>query len=138
MKQPDYREKSNRGLVAIIAIIFLLIAYTCSSQTPMKFSCGKFDTIYVSITQDTIMGVYRLETSCTKHKHSEWKSITFGFVNGDMTEVFSEGGWVIMNPKLLREVEFDYVSFDEQFFSTACINIRTKDYFTKYFSQVEK
>jgi hypothetical protein len=104
----------------------------------MKFGCMAKDTIYISITQDTIKGVYRLETSCTKHKHSEWKSITFGFVNGDMTEVFSEGGWVIMNPKLLREVEFDYVSFDEQFFSTACVNIRTKDYFTNYFREVEK
>ena len=50
-------------------------------------------------------------------------------------EEFQDFGWVIDNPKLLKNVEFDYVSFDETYFSTACINIRTKDYFIKYFNK---
>lgn len=142
MKQPDYKEKSNRGFVALFCILFLLICYTCSSQngypTAMKFSCGTKDTIYISVAHDTITDIHHLTVSCTNHKHTEWRSITFGFVDGDMLEVYQESGWVIDNPKLLSEVEFDFISFDESFFSTACINVRTKDYFTKYFQMVQK
>ena len=144
MKQSDYKEKSNQGAVALFFILFFLIVVaTCHSQnrdypTPMKFSCGKFDTIYVSITHDTLIDTHHLTVSCTKHNHTEWKSITFGFVDGTMLEVFQDGGWTITDPKLLSAVEFDFISFDEAYFSSACINIRTKDYFTKYFSMVQK
>lgn len=143
MKQSDYIERSNRRMIAIFCVLFLLMCFTCASQgrdypSPMRFSCGKFDTIYVSIAHDSITDIHHLTVSCTKHKHTEWKSITFGFVDGDMLEVYQDFGWEISNPKLLETVEFDYVSFDETYFSTACINIRTKDYFTKYFSMVKK
>lgn len=144
MKHSDYGDKSNRGMIAIFCVLFLLICFTCSSQSsrdypnPMRFSCGKLDTIYVSIARDTIMDVHYLTVSCTKHNHTEWKSITFGFVDGTMLEVFQDNGWLITDPKLLGSVEFDYISFDETYTSTACINIKTQDYFTKYFLQVNK
>jgi len=139
----NYINFSNRGAVALIVILLTILTYKCSSQSrdypnPMRFSCGKFDTIYISISHDTLSDTHHLVVSCSKHKHTEWKSITFGFVDGDMMEVFQDFGWVIDNPKLLKNVEFDYVSFDETYFSTACINIRTKDYFIKYFDMVQK
>lgn len=130
-------------MIAIFCVIFLFICFKCASQSrdypqKMKFSCGAKDTIYVSIAHDSIADIHYLTVSCTKHNHTEWKSITFGFVDGDMLEVYQDFGWIIDNPKLLSSVEFDFVSFDETYFSTACINIRTKDYFTKYFSMVNK
>ena len=140
MKQSDYAEKSNRRMIAIFCVLFLFICFKCSGQsrdypTPMKFSCGKFDTIYVSIAHDSVTDIHHLTVSCTKHNHTEWKSITFGFVDGDMLEVFQDGGWIVTEPKLLGGVEFDYISFDEAYFSSACITIRTQDYFTKYFNK---
>ena len=141
MKQSDYKERSNRKALALFFILFfLIVAATCHAQnraypTPMKYSCGKLDTIYISIAHDSISDTHHLTVSCTKHNHTEWKSITFGFVDGDMLEVYQDFGWEISNPKLLEKVEFDYVSFDETYFSTACINIRTKDYFIKYFNK---
>lgn len=135
-----YDTNSNRGMLAIILLWLLIFTASkcCAQQTPMKFSCGKFDTIYVAISHDTIYDVHNLTVSCTKHNHTEWKSITFGFVDGTMLEVFQDGGWVITDPKLLGSVEFDYISFDEAYFSSACIQVRTKDYFIKYFSMVQK
>jgi len=144
MKNLDYTKRSNIGMTAIFAIIFFLIAYTCSSQSdrdypqPMKFSCGDKDTIYVSIEFEPAFDVYHLTVSCTSHEHLEWNSITIGFIDGTSLEVFREYGWLITEEALLFNVDFDYVSFDEQFSSTACINIRTKDYFKKYYSQVNK
>lgn len=143
MKQSDHKEKINQRITAGLFVLFLLIvAATCSAQSrdypqPMRFSCGKFDTIYVSIKHDTLTDIHHLTVSCTKHNHTEWRSITFGFVDGDMLEVYHETGWIIDNPILLKSVEFDYVSFDESFLSTACINIRTQDYFIKYFQLVK-
>jgi len=141
MKKPDYIEKSNQGLVAILFILFfLVVASTCRSQSrdypnPMRFSCGKLDTIYVNIESDSTYSSYHLTVSCTKHKHLEWKSITLGFENDEILEVFQADGWAISNVELLKTVPFDFISFDEQFFSTACISIRTKDYFIKHLSK---
>lgn len=145
MKQSDYKERSNQRAVALFFVLFLLIvAATCHAQSdrdyprPMRFSCGEADTIYVSIAYEEAFSVYHLTVSCTSHEHLEWNSITIGFVDGTALEVFREFGWLITDEKLLFENEFDFVSFDETNSSTACINIRTKDYFIKYYSQVEK
>jgi hypothetical protein len=144
MYKNDYIERSNRRMAAIIAILFLLIAYTCSSQSnrdypnKMKFSCGETDTLYVSIEFEPAFDVYHLIFSCTSHEHLEIKSITIGFEDGTALEVFRDYGWLITDEKLLFNTEFDYLSFDTEFSSSACINIRTKDYFTKYYSQVNK
>jgi hypothetical protein len=140
MKKSDYEEKSNQRAFALFCVLFLLLlAATCRSQsrdypTPMKFSCGLKDTIYISIAEDEFSGNY-LTVSCTKHNHTEWKSITLGFVDGDILEFFPDNGWWVADVDKLSSVEFDYISFDEQYFSTACMEIKTKDYFIKYFNK---
>jgi len=144
MKQSDYKERSNQKALALFFILFFLaVVATCSAQNrdypqKMKFSCEKTDTVYVSIDYEEAFDVYHLTVSCTKHNHSEWKSITIGFVDGTALEVFQDYGWLITDENLLFNTEFDFLSFDEENSSAACINIKTQDYFTKYYLQVEK
>src|SRR6187399_599012 len=98
MKQSDYKERKNQRIVAVIAILFLLFAYKCSSQSnrdypnPMKFSCSDTDTLYVSIEFEPAFDVHHLTFSCTSHEHLEIKSITIGFEDGTALEVFREFG----------------------------------------------
>lgn len=131
-------EKRNQKIAAIIAALFLVICFTCASQVaPMKFSCEKFDTLYVGIETDMI-GDSRLIFSCSKHIHSDIVSITIGFVDGDILQVFAIDDWLILNTKKLEETQFDLISFDYQETSKACINIATKDYFKTHFFTVNK
>jgi len=141
MYRNDYKEKRNRRVLAIFFVIYLGFFYKCNAQmtsgTAMKFSCGKSDTIYIKIASDSLYNDCRLMVSCTKHKHLDWVSITFGFIDGSILEVFAGDNWVIRDISKLKEVKFDFISFDDIISSTACVNIRTKDYFVKYFNQVQ-
>lgn len=139
MINQNYKEESNRKALALLcALILLLFAATCSSQVaPMKFSCEKFDTLYVGIETDMI-GDSRLIFSCSKHIHSDIVSITIGFVDGDILQVFAIDDWLILDTKKLEETQFDLISFDYQETSKACINIATKDYFKTHFFTVNK
>lgn len=139
MKNPNYKEESDRKAVALLCVIILLIfVSTCSSQvTPMKFSCDKPDTLYVGIKTDAVGDSY-ITFSCSKHTHSDIVSITIGFVDGEILEVFAIDDWLILNTKKLQETQFDFLSFDYPETSKACINIVTKDYFKTHFFTVNK
>lgn len=129
------KEKSKIRLAVILSVLYLLCAYKCSAQ--MKFSCGKTDTIYVNIASDRLFSNCRLLVSCSGHNHSEWQSITIGFIDGDALEVYRDGGYLILNTEKLSTTKFDYISFDEKDKSRACVNIKTKDFFIKYLSSVK-
>lgn len=137
MRKSDYQEKSNQRAFAIFCVLILLVmAITCRSQTkPMKYSCGKFDTLYVGI-EDSINP--HLTVKCSRHTHTQMTSVTIGFTNGNMVTYYADEGYRISDLELLRTTEFDYISFDEKYFSTACTEIRTKDYFIKCLNIVEK
>lgn len=121
-----------------LTILFLAIAIQINAQsTPMKFSCGKVDTIYIQIESDSTYSTNKLKVSCSKHKHSDWTSITFGFTDGSLVEVSSASGYQIKAADKFKTVMFDFISFDDIISSTACINIKTKDYFIKHFNSVK-
>lgn len=127
-----------RKLFLLLAILPMINFGQIVSTTPMKFSCGKSDTIYIYVASDTLYNNVQLYVSCTKHQHKSWKSITIGFVDGDMLEVDAGGCYSITDTEKLRNTKFDYISFDEMFSSLACINIRSKDYFLQFFNNVQK
>jgi len=121
-----------------LTILLLAIAIQINAQsTPMKFSCGKNDTIYIQIESDSTYSTSKLNVSCSKHKHSDWTSITFGFTDGSLVEVSSAFGYQIKDTEKFKSVMFDFISFDDIISSTACINIKTKDYFIKHFNSVK-
>ena len=132
MYRNDYKEKSNRRAAAILIILFFMFAYKCTAQlAPMKFSCGAFDTLYVSIA-DSVNP--RITLKCSKHTHSDILSITIGFASGKTTEVFYAYDYQIRDVEILKTNEIEYILFNEQFVSSACLNVKTKDYFIKYFN----
>jgi len=121
-----------------LTILLLAIAIQINAQsTSMRFSCGKTDTIYIQIEPDSTYSTSKLNVSCSKHKHSDWTSITFGFTDGSLVEVSSASGYQIKDTEKFKTVMFDFISFDDIISSTACINIKTKDYFIKHFNSVK-
>jgi len=90
----------------------------------MKFSCGKTDTVYISVNNSNLIVNFSGE-------HHNWKSITIGFVDGDQLVIPSDNCYFIPNKTKLMTTKFDYISFDDKSASLACINIKTKDYFIK-------
>jgi len=133
----SHTEFRNRRIALIISVLFLLVVYKCSGQlaskTPMKFSCGKSDTVYIYITSNSDYSDAKLVVQCTRHQHKNWTGITIGFVDGELMELKSANCYSISNINKLKSVKFDYLSFDEFLLSTACISIKTKDYFIKFF-----
>lgn len=136
MKKSDYVEKSNQRAAAILCVLILLaMVATCHSQViPMKFACGLKDTIYVGVTDDKFEGTY-LTVSCSKHNHTEWKSITLGFIDGTFLDVYSDNEWWVLDKDKLASMPFDYISFNEEIMYVSCEKIKTKDYFIKYFNK---
>jgi len=134
-----YKEKRSRAILALFFILFFVIVYNCSGQNvaskPMKFSCGTKDTIYIYIASDSLYLNPRLYVQCSKHQHKTWTGITIGFEDGDMLEIPADKCYSIVDISKLKTTKFDYISFDEQFSSVACVSIKTKDYFIKYFNQ---
>jgi len=121
-----------------LTILLLAIAIQINAQSaPMRFSCGKTDTIYIQIESDSTYSTSKLNVSCSKHKHSDWTSITFGFTDGSLLEVSSASGYQIKDTEKFKTIMFDFISFDDIISSTACINIKTKDYFIKHFNSVK-
>lgn len=123
-----------------LTLLFLAIAIQITAQIksePMKFSCGKADTIYIQIESDETYSNNKLNVSCSKHKHSDWTSITFGFTDSTLVEVFSASNYTIKDIDKFKSVSFDFISFDEILSSTACVKVRTKDYFIKHFNSVK-
>ena len=131
-------EFRNRRIALIICLLFLIVVYKCSGQVsstvPMKFSCGKNDTVYIYIASNSDHSDAKLIVQCSKHQHKNWTGITIGFVDGELLELKSADCYSISNIDKLKSVKFDYLSFDEFLLSTACINIKTKDYFIKFFN----
>lgn len=118
-------------------IILILITFSLNAQLPpMKFSCGKGDTIKVSAYVDKDC-VSRLFVKCTSinHHHDCMVGVTIGFVDGTFLELLSINNYEIKDFHKLSEMEFDYFSFDELLSSKACIKIKTKDYFIRFFNQ---
>ena len=102
----------------------------------MKFSCGIKDTLYIGITQED--DITELTLVCSAgHKHPEWKSITIGFENGEELVIYNNGRYLILEDYLLRHEPFSYILFNKNKSSTGCLNIKTKDYFIKYFQSVK-
>ena len=126
------KEKNKIRLAVILSVLYLLCAYKCSAQ--MKFSCGKYDTIFVNISCKKDC---RLQVWCSGHIHSEWKSITIGFIDGDELVVSSKDNYLIPDTSKLASTKFDYIAFDEETKSKACVQIKTKDFFIKYLSSVK-
>ena len=130
------KEKRLRRYMLLFSITFLFIAFQCSGQvssSPMKFSCGKLDTIYIYVHLDSLNNS-ELYVQCSKHQHKTWIGITIGFVDGSMMELKSKDCYSIKNANKLYSTQFDYISFDELLSSTACINIKSKDYFIRFFN----
>lgn len=104
----------------------------------MKFNCGKKDTVYIGIKIDSLSTIPMLNVRCTGHEHLEWKSITIGFENGEQLVVARNNSFFIFDEYWLRTTPFTYVLFDREEGSLGCLNIRTKDYFIKFFNLVQK
>lgn len=120
----------------VFSISFLFIAFKCSGQVssgPMKYSCGKQDTIYIYVATDSL-NKSQLYVQCSKHQHKDWTGITIGFVDGTMMELRSKDCYIIKDVNKLSSVKFDYISFDEIFSSAACISIKSKEYFIRFFA----
>lgn len=130
------KERKLRRCALLFSLAFLFVCYQCTGQTssyPMKFSCGRIDTIYIYVNTDSL-NHSQLFVQCSKHTHKTWTGITIGFVDGDMLQVYSKDCYAINDIDKLKYAKFDYISFDEILSSTACVNIKTKDYFIKFFN----
>lgn len=131
------KERKMRRYMLMFSILFLFFAFKCSSQivslNPMRFSCGKSDTVFIYISTDSL-NQSQLFVQCSRHQHKTWVGITIGFVDGDILELKAYDCYNIKDISKLSSIKFDYISFDEFLSSTACINVKTKDYFIRFFN----
>ena len=117
-------------------ILLILLSLKLSAQLPpMKFSCSGGDTIKVSVYVDKDC-ISRLSVKCTSltHHHDCMVGVTIGFVDGTFLEILSVNNYEIKDFHKLSEMQFDYFSFDELLSSKACLKIKTKDYFIRFFN----
>ena len=122
----------------VFILLMLTLHLSAQNYIPMKFSCGKKDTVYVGIEIDSLSTIPKLTVKCTKHNHKEWKSITIGFENGEQLVVARNNSFFIFDEYWIRTTPFNYILFDKERGSLGCMNIRTKDYFINFFNSVQK
>lgn len=157
-------EKNKQRLAAGIILIFFLLAYKCSSQIdrvhryskipsivtllpskPMKFNDGNQDTIYVSITADSIgIGDYDCKIFLFMPKYRDVSEYTLQIGFEDRTDLLLMPSTVIkkynfaefdLSPNeytKLCSTKFDMVSFNRDTILEPCVNIKTKDFFIKF------
>lgn len=157
-------EKRNRRLTAILFIIFFILVWECTGQVKrikryknypeittilpvkaMKFNTGNNDTIYVSISADSVEADYydiKLFVFFPKSKSIKDYSVEIGFPNGkwitltaDITVLkYNYSEYYISEDALerLQMMKFDYISFNKDTIVEPCVNIRTKDFFCNF------
>lgn len=121
----------------VIILTLLSLHLSAQNHKPMKFNCGKTDTVYVGIEIDSLSQIPKLNVRCTGHEHLEWKSLTIGFENGDELVVARNNSFFIFDEAWIRTTPFNYILFDKEEGSLGCLNIKTKDYFIKFFNSVQ-
>lgn len=161
------KEKNKQRLFALVCVLILVVAAKCSAQLnrvnryynnpsittlypshPMKFNTGSNDTLYVSITADSLGGKYdyRLFAYFPESKPIKGYWIEIGFTNGTVSTFepvfvsnrhnFAE--FIIDSEDLikLRMYRFDYISFNTKRIMEPCTAIKTKDYFVRFFQML--
>lgn len=162
------REKFIRRIAAILFILFFLIAYKCTSQierikryssdptittfiptTPMRFHMANDDTIFVSISADSLDEEYtdiKIFMFMPLSLNVSDYSLEIGLVNGKAIKLihdliiphhnYAEYPLTELELEWLRNTKFDYISFNKEGESNPCVNIKTKDFFCNFLQRL--
>lgn len=158
------KEKAIRRLAAILFILFFLIAYKCTSQierikryssdptittfiptTPMRFHMANDDTIFVSISADSLdeesidIKIFMfMPLSLNVYDYG----LEIGFINGKAIKLahdliiprhnYAEYPLTQGELEWLRNTKFDYISFNKDGELNPCVNVKTKDFFCNF------
>lgn len=147
-----------------LVLLLLLLSTTCSSQiqrikrysadpsittfipeSPMKFHMANDDTIYVSISADSLDSEFTdikiFMFMPLSLKVQEYK-LEIGLVNGKAINLtadytlpqqnYSEFPLTQSELEWLRNTKFDYISFNKEGEVNPCVHIKTKDFFCTF------
>lgn len=161
-------EKYKQRVIALLFLLFFFIAYKCTSQIerikryaadptittfiptiPMRFHMANDDTIFVSISADSLDPEFtdiRIFMFMPLSLNVSDYGLEIGLVNGKAIKLthdliiprhnYAEYPLTQSELEWLRNTKFDYISFNKEGELNPCVNVKTKDFFCNFLQRL--